>query len=82
MAPVLGGVVIERGQMCPVRIELGQRLGILGAVFLAEDLERDAGVLACRGRNDLVQVLLGLGLHALGEAVDDVPRRVKPAALL
>ena len=52
--PVLGGVVVkERRQRRPVAVELGQRLGVLGAVLLAEHLERELGVLAGRGFDDL-----------------------------
>ena len=53
MAPVLGGIVIERRQRLPVAIELRERLRVLRAVLLAKHLERSRGVLAGRGLDDL-----------------------------
>ena len=80
--PVLGGVVVERGQRDPVAVELGERLRVLGAELLAEDLERLLGVLAGWRFDDLVEQPLRARLQPLGEGVDHVPRGVKPAALL
>jgi hypothetical protein len=41
---VLGGEVIERGQVLPVAVELGEGLGVLGVEVVAEPLQRLARV--------------------------------------
>jgi hypothetical protein len=53
--PVLGGVVVEGGQRLPVAVELGERLEVLGAVLLAEDLDRAACLGAGEGLDDLAE---------------------------
>ena len=50
MTRVLGGGVVERGQVRPVLVEFGHRLGVLGVELLAEALEHGAGVGARRMR--------------------------------
>lgn len=82
MAPVLDGVVVERWQLRPVVVELGQRLRVLGAVLLTEDLERELRVTAGRRFDDLREQPLRARVQALRRPVDDVPRGVEPAALL
>jgi hypothetical protein len=70
------------GQRLPVAVELGERLGVLEAVLLAEDLERAACFDAGVGFDDLPAEPLRAWLKALRGAVDHVPGGVEPAALL
>jgi hypothetical protein len=70
------------GQRLPVAVELGERLGVLEAVLLAEDLERAACFDAGVGPDDLPAEPLRASPKALREAFDHVPGGVEPAALL
>ncbi len=82
MPPVLGGEVVERGQLLPVLVELGERLGVLRAELLPEGLQLALGVPARWRFDDLVQQLLGPRLQALGQAVEHVGGLVNPTPLL
>src|SRR6188472_4752392 len=80
--PVFGGEVVEGEQRLPVFHQAGRGLVVLGAVGVDEMVEGGRGRLPGLGHPDAVQVLLGLGLHALGQLVQNVGGLVDPTALL
>ena len=72
MTPVLGGEVVERGQLLPVLVELRDGFGVLRVELAAERLERPFRVGACGRFDDLVQECLGAWLQPLGQRVQCV----------
>jgi hypothetical protein len=74
--PVLGREAVERQQLLLVAGDLGDGLGVLGAVCGGEVLDCLLGVLAVFGVADLRERLAGGGLGRCGQAVEDVDHLV------
>ncbi len=78
---MLGGEVVEGEQLLAILDQAGHGLVVLGRVGIDEGVEGRLRRLAGLGHPDRVQLLLGLGLQALGQLVQHVGRLVNPAAL-
>ena len=79
---MLGREVVESLQSIAVLDQAFDRLGVLGAVGLEEEVKGVLGIHSGLGHPDVLEVALGFALYALGQLVEHVGGLVDPAALL
>src|SRR5512133_2015866 len=77
--PVLGGKIEER---LAILRQAGDRLVVLGAVFVGEPVDRGLGRRACRRAVDLAEVRLHVDLDRESDLVQHVGGLVNPTALV
>ena len=82
MLPVLGGEVVESQKHVTVLGQACRGLGIFRPVGFQEEVEGALGILPGFGHPDVLHVLFGFLLQALGQFVQDVACLVHPATLL
>ena len=79
---MLGGIVVERGQLLQIVNDLGGGFGPLCAVGVGERLRAPVGVVFVFGVVDLGHRLLGAGVGRFRQGGQHVRGFVEPAALL
>src|SRR5512133_3349922 len=77
--PVLGGKIEER---LAILRQAGDRLVVLGAVFVGEPVDRGLGRRACWRAVDLAEVRLHVDLNRESDLVQHVGGLVNPTALV
>src|SRR5437870_13726225 len=82
MVPVLGGEVEEGEQRFPILRQAGDRLVVLGAVFVGEHVDRRLGRRAGRRAVNRAKVGLHIDLNREGDLVQHVGGLVNPTALV
>ena len=82
MIPVLGGEVEKGEQRFPILGQAGDRLVVLGVVFVGEHVDRCFGRRAGRRAVNLAKVGLHVDLDREGDLVEHVGGLVNPAALV
>ena len=82
MVPVLGGEVEESEQRFPVLGQTGDRLVVLGGVFVGEHIDRRLGRRAGRRAINLAKVDLHVELDGEGDFVQHVGGLVNPTPLV
>src|SRR4249920_2118562 len=82
MVPVLGREVEEGEQSFSIFRQAGNRLIVLGAVFVDEHVDRRLGCCAVRRAVDLTKVCLHVDLDREGDLVQHVGGLVNPAPLV
>src|SRR3954451_24634149 len=82
MVPVLGREVEEREQGFPVFRQTGNRLIVLGAVFVGGHVDRGLGCPTGRRAVNLTKVCLHVALHRQRDLVQYVGGLVNPAPLM
>src|ERR1700730_2672831 len=82
MVPVLGGEVEESEQRFPVLGQTGDRLVVLGIVFVSEHINRCLGRRAGRRGVNLAKIYLHVDLDREGDLVQYVGGLVNPTPLV
>src|SRR5512147_1610347 len=82
MVPVLGGKIEEGKQGLAILCQAGDRLVVLGAVFVGEPVDRCLGRRACWRAADLAEVRLHVDLDRESDLVQHVGGFVNPTALV
>src|SRR5271169_6426221 len=82
MIPVLGGEVEEGEQRFPILGQAGDRLLVLGAVFVGEHVDGGLGGRAGRCAVNLTKVCFHVDLDREGDLVEHVGSLVDPAPLV
>src|ERR1700730_9516480 len=82
MVPVLGGEVEESKQRFPVLCQTGDRLVVLGVIFVGEHIDRRLGRGAGRRAVNLAKVDLHVDLGREGDLVHYVGGLVNPTPLM
>src|SRR3954447_16253564 len=82
MVPVLDWEVEEGEQRFPILRQAGDRLVVLGAVFVGEHVDRRLGRCAGRRAVNLAKVGLHVDLNREGDLVQDVGGLVNPTTLV
>src|SRR5512132_1030410 len=82
VVPVLGGKIEEGEQGLAILRQAGDRLVVLGAVFVGEPVDRGLGRGACWRAVDLAEVRLHVDLDRESDLVQHVGGLVKPTALV
>src|SRR4051812_50160248 len=82
MVPVLGGEIEEGEQRFPILGQAGDRLVVLGAVFVGEHVDRRLGRCAGRRAVNLAKVGFHVDLNREGNLVQHVGGLVNPTALV
>jgi len=79
--PVLGGKIEEGEQGLAILGQAGDRLVVLGAVFVGEPVDRRLGRRTCRRAVDLTKVGLHVDLDRESDLVQDIGSLVDPTPL-
>src|SRR5450631_3859297 len=82
MVPVLGGEVEKGEQSISILGQAGDRLVVLGSVFVGEHVDRRLGGRAGRRSVNLSKVYLHVDLDGEGDLVQHVGGLVNPTALV
>src|ERR1700752_5420188 len=82
MVPVLSGEVKEGEQSIPILDQAGDRLVVLGAVFVGEQVDRGLGGRAGRRAVNLSKIYLHIDLDPEGDLVEYVVGLVDPTPLV